>query len=83
MPRVPDSAGTSQSGKTAVWKTVGCGWNVNGVLEVVDDSGEIDTPSAEEVVLGMQPEELSEEKGGCGMKGWMRLRGSDADEKLH
>lgn len=41
IPRVTDSAGSAQSGKTTVRKTAGCGWNINGVLEEVDDSGKL------------------------------------------
>lgn len=38
----------------------GFGWNINEVVKDVDDHGNVDTASIQELVLDMQPEELSE-----------------------
>lgn len=42
--------------------TAGFGWNINEVVKDVDDHGNVDTASIQELVLDMQPEELSESK---------------------
>lgn len=65
------------------------GWNINEVVKDVDDRGNVDTASIQELVLGMQPVELSEGKHiykwgqWLFRKRWTHLGRSDTDEKLH